>query len=130
MKKKLTIMDELIKKVAALGVPGIVLVVAISVSGYTGAAAITVALSGLGPFGILGGIATLGVIGLVSHSIAEYGTEAVIKAVVTEQLKSKSKDQIIKEINDYPLTKGLKLKIIDYVVKTKSANDDEKEDNF
>lgn len=47
MKKGLTIMDELIKKVAALGVPGIVLVVAISVSGYTGAAAITVALSGL-----------------------------------------------------------------------------------
>ena len=54
----------------------------------------------------------------MSHSIAEFGTEAVVKAVVTEQLKSKSKDQIIKEINYYPLTKGLKLKIIDYVVKT------------
>lgn len=114
----------MIKKVAALGVPGIVLVVAMSVSGYTGAAAITVALAALGPFGILGGIATLGVIGLVSHSIAEYGTEAVVKAVVNEQLKSKTKEQIVKEVNDYPLSKGLKLKIIDYVIKSKPTNDD------
>lgn len=110
-------MDELLKKLAAFGVPGIVLVVAISVSGYAGGVAITVELASLGPFGMLGGIATLGAIGLISHTIAEYGTEKVIKAVVKEQLKKK--EQIIKEIGDYPITKGLKLKVINYVENTK-----------
>ncbi|WP_086444712.1 hypothetical protein [Candidatus Enterococcus lemimoniae] len=108
-------MDELLKKMAAFGVPGIVLVVAISVSGYAGG----VALASLGPFGMIGGIATLGVIGLISHTIADYGTEKVIQAVVKEQLKKKDQDQIIKEIENYPITKGLKLKVINYVENTK-----------
>lgn len=38
-------LDELVKKLAALGVPGIVLVVAMSISGYSGAAALTWALA-------------------------------------------------------------------------------------
>ncbi|MGX7201598.1 hypothetical protein BCR22_08865 [Enterococcus plantarum] len=112
-------MDELLKKMAAFGVPGIVLVVAISVSGYAGGVAITVALASLGPFGMIGGIATLGVIGLISHTIADYGTEKVIQAVVKEQLKKKEQNQIIKEIWNYPITKGLKLKVINYVENTK-----------
>ncbi|MDR3314822.1 MAG: hypothetical protein LBS96_10290 [Oscillospiraceae bacterium] len=111
-------MDELIKKVAALGVPGIVLAVAISVSGYAGAAAITTALAALGPFGMLGGIATLGVVGVLMHYMAEFGTEAVVKAVVKEQLKTASKAEIINKIKGYHLTKGLKLKVIDWVEKT------------
>lgn len=52
-------MDKIISKVAALGVPGLILVVAIAASGLSGAAAITVALAALGPGGIIGGIATL-----------------------------------------------------------------------
>lgn len=108
-------MDELIKKIAALGVPGIVLAVGISVSGFTGGAALTFTLAALGPFGMLGGIGTLAIIGLISHGMAEYGTEAVVKAVVKEQMKKKPKDQIVKEIKNYALTKGLKLKVIDYI---------------
>lgn len=104
-------MDELIKKIAALGVPGIVLAVGISVSGFSGGAALTFTLAALGPFGMLGGIGTLAIIGLISHGMAEYGTEAVVK----EQMKKKPKDQIVKEIKAYPLTKGLKLKVIDYI---------------
>ena len=46
--------------------PGLVLVVAISATGLVGAAAITAALAALGPGGIIGGIVTLGVIGLIS----------------------------------------------------------------
>lgn len=42
-------MDKIISKVAALGVPGLILVVAIAASGLSGAAAITVALAALGP---------------------------------------------------------------------------------
>jgi len=41
---------------------------------------------------MIGGITTLGFIGLVSHTIAEHCTEMVINSVVKEQLKIKSKD--------------------------------------
>ncbi|MDP3486811.1 MAG: hypothetical protein Q8S19_02620 [Bacillota bacterium] len=52
-------MDKLVTKIVALGVPGLILVVAMGVSGWAGGAAITVALAG-GPFGMLGGICTPG----------------------------------------------------------------------
>jgi len=109
-------MDELIKKVSALGIPGLIFVMVIAFSGFKGAAAITFALAALGgPFGMLGGIAFLGIAGLVTHTIAEKGTEAVLTAVVKEQLKTKSADEIIKDVNKYWITKGLKLKIIDKI---------------
>lgn len=104
-------MDEVIKKIAALGIPGIILTVAIATSGFTAA------LAAIGPGGIILGIATLGVAGLLAHAFAEFGTEKVIIAVVKEQLKTKSRTQIIYEIEKYPITKGLKLKIIDKIKK-------------
>jgi len=48
-------MDKIVSKIAALGVPGLVLLVAISATGLYGAAAITTALAALGPFGMVGG---------------------------------------------------------------------------
>lgn len=111
-------MDELLKKIASLGSLGIVLIVAIGNTGLVGAAAITAALASLGgPFGMIGGIFALGTIGLITHTVSEYGLEEVIKAVVRTQRKTKSSQTIIREINRYPITKGLKLKIIDYINK-------------
>ena len=52
-------MDSIVNKIAGLGVPGIMLMVAISMTGLSGAAAITAALALLGPGGMLGGIAFL-----------------------------------------------------------------------
>lgn len=43
-------MEKIVSKIAALGVPGLVLLIAISATGLTGAAAITSALAALGPF--------------------------------------------------------------------------------
>lgn len=48
-------MDKIVSKIVGLGVPGLVLFVALSATGYAGAAAITTALAAIGPFGILGG---------------------------------------------------------------------------
>lgn len=108
-------MDKLIIKLTALGVPGIILVVAIDSTGLSGAAAVTAALAALGPLGMIGGIATLGLIGLITHAISEYGFEKVVEAVIKAQLKNKNKSQIINQIKRYPLSKGLKLKIISFV---------------
>ena len=77
-------MDKLVSKIAALGIPGLVLVTAISATGLAGGAAITTALAALGPGGILGGITTLDIIGLISEGIAQYGVDAIVSAVVKE----------------------------------------------
>ncbi|MCL2188519.1 MAG: hypothetical protein FWC16_06695 [Defluviitaleaceae bacterium] len=109
-------MDFIIKKIAALGIPGLVLVIIMAVSGLKGAAALTFALAALGgPLGMLGGLGVLGIIGLISHSFSKYGLEVVVKAVIRENLKTKSKDEIINEIEKYPISKDMKLKMIDYV---------------
>lgn len=77
-------MDKLISKLAGLGVPALVLVVAMATTGLTGAAAITAGLAALGPFGIIGGIATLGVITLLSQGLTEYGFDAIFTELVKE----------------------------------------------
>ena len=110
-------MDQVVDKIAALGVPGLVLLVAMAVTGWAGAAALTAALAVLGgPFGMLGGIAVLGVLGLISKSLADYGFETMFKAVVEEfKRKGKSKAAIEQEIESYPISRELKLKIKDYL---------------
>ena len=108
-------MDAIVKKLAGFGLPAVVLLIAISTTGLTGAAALTTALAALGPFGMLGGIALLGFLGFAADSIAGYGYEEVAKRVVKEQLKTTSKSEMIKNIRKQPITKAMKLKIIDFV---------------
>lgn len=105
-------MDKIISKVAALGVPGVILVVIIGTSGLSGAAAITFALAALGPGGIIGGIATLGVLGLLAQGLTEFGFDAIFTGVVKELMKKgETKASILEKIENYPLSKSLKLKL-------------------
>ena len=105
-------MDKIISKVAALGVPGLILVVAIAASGLSGAAAITVALAALGPGGIIGGIATLGVYGLLVQGLTEFGFDAIFTGVVKELMKKgETKASILEKIEKYPVSKSLKRKL-------------------
>ena len=60
-------MEKIVSKIAALGVPGLILITAIGATGLAGGAAITTALAAIGPGGMIGGIVTLGVIGLISE---------------------------------------------------------------
>lgn len=105
-------MDKIISKVAALGIPGLVLVTAIGATGLTGAAAITAALAALGPGGILGGIAVLGISGLVVQGITEFGFDAIFSGVVKElYLRGESTGSILNKIEKYPISKTLKRKL-------------------
>lgn len=110
-------MDEVIDKIAALGVPGVVLLIAISTSGVAGGAAIVAALAFLGgPIGMLGGIAMLGLIMLVSQAITKYGTERLFRGVVNElRAKGMAKDEIRRKIGGYPISKNLKRTIGSYL---------------
>ena len=112
-------MDKIVGKVAALGVPGLILVTAIGATGLAGGAALTTALAALGPGGMIGGIITLGVIGLVSEGIAEFGFDAVFNAVVKELYKrGATKESILNKIEKYPVSKGLKRKLRESLEKT------------
>ena len=109
--------DKVVSKIVALGVPGLVLVGVISVSGLTGAAALVAALATLGgPFGMLGGIAALGLMVLISQALSEYGIDALSEKVIFGLLqKGLSKSNIIKQIEKYPISRESKLKLKDLV---------------
>lgn len=104
-------MDEIVKKLAGLGLPGVILVILTVASGGS-SVAIGTALTILGgPFGIVGGIAILGLITVVGDVVAGYGIEAVLKAVYTERSKTESVRFLLKEIKDLPISEELKLKL-------------------
>lgn len=120
---RITELDKIVSKIAALGIPGLILVTAIGATGLAGGAALTTALAAIGPGGMIGGIATLGVIGLISEGIAEYGFDAIFKAVVLELYKrGETKDTILKKIEKYPVSKGLKRKLCESLDKASSEN--------
>lgn len=110
-------MDKLIEKIAALGVPGLVLLIAVKATGFAGAAALTTALASLGgPLGMLGGIGVLGLLVLISGGIAKYGFQAIYKGVVNElQRQGMTKSDIIAKIDGYPISKEMKLKLKEHI---------------
>jgi hypothetical protein len=111
-------MDELVNKIAGLGVAGLVLLGLVATSSYAGAVAITTSLALLGgPFGMIGGAVALTLISAISSMIAKVGVETLAKAIV-KKLKEdgKSQDSIIQEINGFPMiTQGLKAHLREYV---------------
>lgn len=121
-------MDKIVSKIAALGVPGLIFMVALSATGLAGGAAITAALAALGPGGMIGGIATLGIIGLISEAITEYGFDTIFSAVVNELYKrGENIDSLLKKIDKYPVSKSLKSKLKEKLRSLNSEvnNDDE-----
>ena len=106
-------MDKIVEKIVSIGVPGIMLMVAISMTGLYGAAAITAALALLGPGGMVGGIATLLVAGAVASAISEYGFDALFRAVIKNMYrKGETKGSIKAKIEKGPWSKKLKAKTI------------------
>lgn len=110
--------DRIVDKIVGLGVPGLVLLITIKIVGFAGAAAITTALASLGgPFGMIGGIAALSIIGLVVRGISKFGFWRIMRAVVDGLIeKGRSEEDIIKEIESYRfISKTMKLKLVDYI---------------
>ncbi|WP_392534070.1 hypothetical protein [Nostoc sp. C117] len=104
-------MDEIVKKLAGLGLPGIILVI-LTVTSAGSNAAIVAALTALGgPLGIVGGIGILGLITVLGDTVAGYGIEAVLKAIYTERSKTESVRYLLKEIKDLPISEELKLRL-------------------
>lgn len=106
-------MDKIVSKIAGLGVPGLVLMVAINATGLAGAAAITTALAAIGPGGMLGGVACLMTSVLILDGITEWGFDALFASVVRQLHKrGETKESIQKQISKYPVTKKLKAQLL------------------
>lgn len=106
-------MDTIVNKVAGAGVPGVMLMVAISMTGLSGAAAITAALALLGPGGMIGGIVTLLLTGVITSALTEFGFDALFKAVIKKLYKKgEIKETIRRKIEKGPWSKKLKAKAI------------------
>ncbi|MBD2357811.1 hypothetical protein H6G41_24905 [Tolypothrix sp. FACHB-123] len=130
-------MDEVVKKVAALGLPGVILVITMAATGFTGAAAITAALAFLGgPAGMLGGIAVLGLTGLITDALAKVSLEDLLTAVYCQRRQTEPHGKLLDEINSLSLFDGdmkdrLKITVTDgcgcATVVTENTTDDAKE---
>ncbi len=100
-------MDEVVKKVAGLGLPGVILVVTMAATGLTGAAAITAALAFLGgPAGMLGGIAVLGLAGLITDALTKVGLEDLLTAIYCQRRLSEPHGKLLEEIEKLSLFDG------------------------
>ncbi|BAY12236.1 hypothetical protein [Calothrix sp. NIES-2098] len=130
-------MDEVVKKVAALGLPGVILVITMAATGFTGAAAITAALAFLGgPAGMLGGIAVLGLTGLITDALAKVSLEDFLTAVYCQRRQTEPHGKLLEEIDSLSLFDGdmkdrLKTTVTDgcgcATVVTENTTDDAKE---
>lgn len=106
-------MDKIVEKIVSIGVPGIMLMVAISMTGLSGAAAITAGLALLGPGGMIGGIITLVVASAVASALSEYGFDALFQAVIKKMYeKGETKTSIRMKIEKGPWSKKMKLQAI------------------
>ncbi|MBD2521583.1 hypothetical protein [Nostoc sp. FACHB-133] len=104
-------MDDIVQKLAGLGLPGVILVIlTVTTGGSSAAVAATLTALG-GPFGIVGGIALLGLVTLVGDTVTGYGIEAILKGIYTERSKTESVIFLLKEIQGLPITEELKLKL-------------------
>ncbi|MFA5260898.1 MAG: hypothetical protein WC450_06695 [Candidatus Omnitrophota bacterium] len=109
--------DELIAKISQLGVPALVLVVAVEITGVVGAAAVVEGLALLGgPLGLIGGLGILGLLVVISKGIGRYGFKAVFEGVLKNLYKKgHSREDILKKIDGYKITQRMKNSLRKYV---------------
>ena len=104
-------MDELVKKLSGLGLPGILFVIATAASGGSVTAVVAMLSSLGGPLGLLGGLGLLGVVGVLGEYIAAFGIENVLKLIYKERSKTELVRFLLKEIQELPISDELKLKL-------------------
>ncbi len=98
------LLERVVQGLVALGIPGLILLVAVATSGFAGAAAITSALAALGgPLGMIGGIGVLILLALASKALAQYGLPKIAMLVVKGLITSgNSPQKILERVAEYP----------------------------
>lgn len=116
-------LDEIVSKLAAIGVPSLILLLTMTTTGLAGAAAMTASLALLGPGGMLGGVVTLLAGGVFAEVLAKFGIETVTSLVIAKMYQNgKTQEEIEMEIRKFPLSNNLKIKLIDKFKELQSDN--------
>jgi hypothetical protein len=105
--------NKVVDTIAGLDIPGFVLLITMATCGWSDAAALTTALATLGaPPGMLGDMPLLDLLTLISQAISEHGFEKIAVAVAKElQRKSRNREDVLGEIQSYPISRDMKVKI-------------------
>jgi hypothetical protein len=107
-------MDEIIRKLAGVGFPAVLLLITMSATGLSGAAAVTTALALLGPGGMVSGVILLGIVGLASEALMKYKLQELITGIYHRRvLNGEPIGKIRKEIELLPISKEFKLLLKD-----------------
>lgn len=112
--------DALASKIAGFGVSGGVFFIVVATVGPATGGAILGALALLGgPFGVIGGLATLGLIMVVADTVAQYGIVKVSSAVFSRlEERGTPRYEVIRRIRKIPtwlLSTESKLEIINNI---------------
>lgn len=109
--------DELTARISQLGIPALVLVVAVQISGVVGAAAVVEGLAWLGgPLGLIGGLGILGLLVVISKGIGRYGFKAVFEGVLKNLYKKgHTREEILKKVDGYKITRRMKNSLRKYI---------------
>lgn len=125
--KKDSFWNQLISSIAGLGIPGLVLLVVMSSTGFAGAAALTSALAAMGgPMGMLGGIAVLGVLSMMAKGLAAYGLDAIFYAVVDElEKRGIHSEDIVEYVESLRFVPAFIKRIIIDMIRVRGLGEDE-----
>lgn len=109
------LLQKAVEGAAELGLPGLILAIAVATSGYYGAAAVTAALAALGPFGMLSGVGVLLLMVPVARAVTKYGlpmvTEKVVKVLVVKGASKKDLQRQGTSIPRWVLSRELRAKV-------------------
>ncbi len=104
-------LDEVVQKLASLGLPGIIFIIAVAASGGT-AYPMIYALFGLGgPLGLIGGLGVLGISTIIGDIVTRYGIEALLKTVYLKRRETETQEYLINEVEGLPISQVLKLNL-------------------
>lgn len=105
-------MDDVVKKIASLGLPGVIFVITLTTRGLSTFLAIPIAVAVLGgPFGIIGGLTVLGLTTLVGDALAAFGIDAILSGVYAERRKNEPSASLISEIDNLAISDQLKRRL-------------------
>lgn len=102
-------MDMIIPALASEGVPILILLYTMRVTGLKGGARLTTALASIGPGGMFGGLCTLATIQLAVLALTKAGIDTIYRRVLRELLRrGETPTSLSEKIDKYHITDTLK----------------------
>jgi hypothetical protein len=105
-------MDEIVRKIAALGLPGVILAITMIATGGMGSVGLVSAITVLGgPLELAGGLAILSLMTGLGNVICGYGLDVLLTSVDEERKKTESLPALRQEVRELLISDHLKVKL-------------------